>query len=840
MKNTTLQLSGLILAALFISSNCIAQTKADKRLEGFNEKAAKEIMKAKRIPADDAGNYLDGLKAKYIADHGGFPPQVAPSRTKLGPPRKLSSCNNLGFEDTTFLNWQGATGDVKNANVFTVPNAGWTNASAPAFTGVSITNAPDGNANSQITLLTVPPGNNNPASGPLVGYDNMAINAITGLADIPWLCPNGGNVAVRLGNSVPTGKTEKISYVLSVTPTSYEFNFSYAVVLHNPVGHAHNEQNFFVIHLLDSVGNVITNNPCNSFFVTADSAATDPTWLPFTNSNFNGFYKKWTFVTYDLTPYMGRLITVEFQAGDCTRGGHFAEAYIAPSCAGLLRPITAMCPGDSVALLIAPNGYKSYQWLDTLGNIIPAPRGNKDSLLILHGHPGNIYTVIATSYAGCNTVIKDTLNYSTISATSLSSTKTCFMGHTGTATVVPSGGVFGYSYHWTPSGDSTSTAHNLPPGTYTVHVASTRCTTSSFDTTVSLGSLSPRPFLTSRNAICKEDTFHFGPVTPTGYPDHKWYAPPNFTLGLGAGGLTPNYISTQGIAGMYRDSMRDVNSCLQIFDDSLFIVKMQSSLAHLPEHCWMDSTAWIAQNASGGVAPAAYSYKWTGPSTFAGATTQTITNLKSGWYYVTTRETGHSCINKDSLLLVSPPKPRDSLNITSSFCDGDTATALHFQQANGPYTWYHNGEKQDGNGDTLYITYPMQFDQYTVTYFANGCRRHDTLSVRTTPPPPFEPGKISNVFSPNSDSKNDLFFPYPKNAMSEAYLEYYTERYHVEIYDRWGILVFNSHNFWEGWNGKYQGHDVPEGTYYWITYYTPRCVAKTKDFISKGFVQIVK
>jgi gliding motility-associated-like protein len=604
---------------------------------------------------------------------------------------------------------------------------------------------------------------------------------------------------------------------------------------------------FFQITLLDSAGGVLSSTPRNSYYITADSAAFDPSFHPYNggSSNASGYYKKWTAVSIDLTPYFGRTITIDFKSADCSRGGHYGYAYIDASC-DALRPVTGMCPGDSVALLVAPSGYNFYQWYDTLGHVIPAPLGNKDSLLILHGHPGNVYTVHMISAAGCLTVLTDTLRYSHISANGITSTKTCFMGHTGTATVIPQGGVYGYTYRWNPPlGDTTQTITGLAPGTYTVHVSSIRCTTSSFDTIVTVTSLPPPAILKASAPICAGDTFRFNPPVN---PVNQWYMPPSLAPAIGIHSDSTHYISQLGIAGMYRDTMRDANACLQVYDDSLYIVKVTTSLTHIPEHCWMDSVASITDHSTGGVPPASYYYHWNGPNGYTG-TGQTISSLHPGMYVVTTRETGHSCVTVDSLFIVSPPKPKDSLNITTSYCDGDTATTLHFLGATGPYTWYINNTAillPKPEADTLRISNPDMYPQYEITYFANGCRRHDTLAVRTVPGPPFEPNKLVNVFSPNGDGSHDLFYPFPiydpTDPQHEAlfdYIYYYTERYHLEVYDRWGVLMFNTHDFNQGWDGTYNGKQVVPGTYYWIAHYTPRCIAKTTDIVNKGFVEVV-
>jgi gliding motility-associated-like protein len=65
---------------------------------------------------------------------------------------------------------------------------------------------------------------------------------------------------------------------------------------------------------------------------------------------------------------------------------------------------------------------------------------------------------------------------------------------------------------------------------------------------------------------------------------------------------------------------------------------------------------------------------------------------------------------------------------------------------------------------------------------------------------------VPNVFTPNLDSYND-YFP-----------EYYKEGLKVEIFNRWGILIFNSSDG-KGWDGLYKGNSVPNGTYYYIISY---------------------
>lgn len=61
------------------------------------------------------------------------------------------------------------------------------------------------------------------------------------------------------------------------------------------------------------------------------------------------------------------------------------------------------------------------------------------------------------------------------------------------------------------------------------------------------------------------------------------------------------------------------------------------------------------------------------------------------------------------------------------------------------------------------------------------------------------------AFTPGGDDKNEIFYPYIENA----------EDMRIQIYDRWGALIFESKSKDEGWDGTYQGEPAPIGVYLW-------------------------
>jgi gliding motility-associated-like protein len=97
---------------------------------------------------------------------------------------------------------------------------------------------------------------------------------------------------------------------------------------------------------------------------------------------------------------------------------------------------------------------------------------------------------------------------------------------------------------------------------------------------------------------------------------------------------------------------------------------------------------------------------------------------------------------------------------------------------------------------TVTTTYTLM-----VTDTATGCSSFDTVRVIVVPLIVPNDG-----ISPNGDGKNDIWVI--------PYIELFPECV-VEVYNRWGELVFSSTGYKDKWDGKYKGKDLPVGTYYY-------------------------
>jgi len=68
--------------------------------------------------------------------------------------------------------------------------------------------------------------------------------------------------------------------------------------------------------------------------------------------------------------------------------------------------------------------------------------------------------------------------------------------------------------------------------------------------------------------------------------------------------------------------------------------------------------------------------------------------------------------------------------------------------------------------------------------------------------------EIPNGFTPNGDGMNDIW---ELSDLSELY-----PNMQIQVFNRWGQMVFSSKGYSNPWNGKRHGQDLPTATYYYI------------------------
>ena len=86
---------------------------------------------------------------------------------------------------------------------------------------------------------------------------------------------------------------------------------------------------------------------------------------------------------------------------------------------------------------------------------------------------------------------------------------------------------------------------------------------------------------------------------------------------------------------------------------------------------------------------------------------------------------------------------------------------------------------------------------------------------------------VPNVFTPNGDGNND-FFSIPNSGIKS---------YHLQIFNRWGGLIFETTAPQIAWDGRNNfGAECAEGTYYYVL----EADGEEKDYLFKGYLTLFR
>lgn len=374
----------------------------------------------------------------------------------------------------------------------------------------------------------------------------------------------------------------------------------------------------------------------------------------------------------------------------------------------------------------------------------------------------------------------------------------------------------GASFSWSgPGGFTSSQASVLIPnvdagdaGTYCVTATVAGCTGPASCQTISL---SPTPVISlsiddSDSTICETSDFA---LSVSGASSYQWSGPNGFT-GSGATVLVSNVNVSD--AGIYSVVAIDANGCTA--NDSIEVF-----IAPLPV-LGIDADNSNATYCGGGIAvltaSGATSFNWTGPNGFSAQGTTAVildlTALSEGYYVVSGTDT-FACASSDSIYLtVITNVPANALG-DSSLCPGET---LNLQGSGGvSYVWNGPQGFTSNAQDTSIVD--IEFSQggwYLLTVIdANGCPGYDSTFVEV------------------SYNANCLFIPNLVTADHDGHNDQWVingiENYEnaiVQIFNRWGNLIYESSpylNDWEGVPNKGASLDgnsdrVPVGTYFYI------------------------
>lgn len=186
-----------------------------------------------------------------------------------------------------------------------------------------------------------------------------------------------------------------------------------------------------------------------------------------------------------------------------------------------------------------------------------------------------------------------------------------------------------------------------------------------------------------------------------------------------------------------------------------------------------------------------------------------LTVYQPGTYEVSV--SNGSCYQEDDVTISQGFQWQGSYSL--DICEGQ-ANQINIPASGQSYNWV-----------TGATTNSISIDRAGAYGFAfvdfGGCIQRDTVYVN-----PINPESlvyIPNVFTPNADGVNELF----KVIASDV------EEFEIKIFNRWGEIVFQSNDLYEGWNGSMNNessHYVQDGTYLFHVNIKSTCLSERVDY----------
>lgn len=184
-----------------------------------------------------------------------------------------------------------------------------------------------------------------------------------------------------------------------------------------------------------------------------------------------------------------------------------------------------------------------------------------------------------------------------------------------------------------------------------------------------------------------------------------------------------------------------------------------------------------------------------------------------GCYDVTFSATLNGCLASTTAAqyICVENNPVALFNANPNAVNQDNSTVQFFNMTSGAsnYAWDFGDNTTSSEVNPTHI-FAANGTSYEVTLVATspfGCSSSYSLTIG------YEEGLIyyvPNSFTPDGDQFNQVFLPIFSSGLD-------SESYHLSIYNRWGELIFESHDVQEGWDGTYPYDNgvVQDGIYTW-------------------------
>ncbi len=310
---------------------------------------------------------------------------------------------------------------------------------------------------------------------------------------------------------------------------------------------------------------------------------------------------------------------------------------------------------------------------------------------------------------------------------------------------------------------------------------------------------------------------------------------------MGDGGTSNanNPIYTYTTAGTYTAQLI-VNNTFNCFDTAYRTVKVYAlpTASMSVSRACTGSAQLISFNDQSSIAPPASipatGYYWDfGGFGFSFSKDTSLIFPTQGSYNITHQVTSNNgCVSTFTQFVNITPRPIAkfiyinnvalSLGANISFIDSSNVSVINWS-----WDFGNTLTSNQQNPTTVYSTN----GSYTVTLIGTdqfGCSSTYTSVIKISNIAAEITQLIPNMISPNNDGKNDIW--------RLDFIDVFYPEAEIEVYNRWGELLFRSVGYSNAWDGSYKGNPLPVGAYFYtINLHDPK-----DDKIYKGTVTILK
>ncbi|MBT5933509.1 MAG: T9SS type B sorting domain-containing protein, partial [Flavobacteriales bacterium] len=166
----------------------------------------------------------------------------------------------------------------------------------------------------------------------------------------------------------------------------------------------------------------------------------------------------------------------------------------------------------------------------------------------------------------------------------------------------------------------------------------------------------------------------------------------------------------------------------------------------------------------------------------------------------------NGCSSEDDIIITGWANPSISSLPINPFCIGENSGSIEIEIDSGspPFSISWN------NGDTTTLIQNLYTDTYDVTVIDNnGCLSSSSVSLNEPYEPCYEEPEVNifipNSFSPDENEHNQTWFVVAEGIS--------VQNFTLMIFNRWGEIIWKSHDIRVGWDGTYNNKNVPDGTY---------------------------